>query len=558
MNFKKTVVASAVLLAAGSAFAFEVPDFPQTFDRELVQSNDTNQNTGLTNFEDIGIVKPMEGNNGAGSPSFMFGNSNVTLTNTGTIWVVAGDLTEEFGEDFKCGNYVNGFTANNGATAVNKGTIIVKSNAKFSSGSRNYNSAKGMQSDGQGKLINGGTIYVDGGVAMNISTTADGQVVENNGTIIVKEGYGIAFNREKESGEPSTVKITNIGTIEVQGDKAVGVILDQSMNGGTFVNEGKIEGSGYGIVTVGSQDLTIQMKGASQITADMLLDETTDLKVDNLKSAQTISINTADQIDVVGSNLTIESTNTNGVLKVNTLSTDADSSATFRLSRMGTEQEKVLEVNTVTGEGNIDVAYTGSVSDELAGGADANNLFNGVKLGDQTLDNVTVAEGVYGDGAVYTKDEQGNVVAHVTSTNSLLTSAHDLAMANAYMWRSELTSLSDRMGTLRTLPETAGAWARYTGGSFDGDRFNHDYNTIEIGLDKSIAGNFLLGASFNYTKGESDLIAGNADNDNYSVGLYASYFHEKGSFLDAMFKFGRVEADYCCAMPTSPKTESTA
>ena len=100
------------------------------------------------------------------------------------------------------------------------------------------------------------------------------------------------------------------------------------------------------------------------------------------------------------------------------------------------------------------------------------------------------------------------------------------------------------MDTLRTLPETAGVWARYTGGSFDGDDFTHDYNTIEIGADISVGKNFLIGMSFDYTQGESDLAAGSADSDNYSVGFYGSYFNDNGCFLDAMFKIGSVDADY--------------
>ena len=203
MNLKKTVIASAVLLATGSVFAYEMPELPTKFDNEVVQTNDTNQNSGLTDFDGVGIVKPMQGNNGAGSPSFMYGNGEgVELTNKGDIWVVAGDL----GKDGSYGNYANGMIANNGATATNNGTIYVKSEAKFSGGTPNYSGAKGMTSDGQGTIINNGTIVVDGGVAMNVGTTADHQTVTNSGTIIVKEGYGIAFNREKTEGTPTSVE----------------------------------------------------------------------------------------------------------------------------------------------------------------------------------------------------------------------------------------------------------------------------------------------------------------------------------------------------------------
>ena len=58
------------------------------------------------------------------------------------------------------------------------------------------------------------------------------------------------------------------------------------------------------------------------------------------------------------------------------------------------------------------------------------------------------------------------------------------------------------MGTLRTMPESAGAWARYNGGRLDSRGIEHDYNTIEVGFDKAINNNVTIGISFDYTKGD--------------------------------------------------------
>ncbi len=56
--------------------------------------------------------------------------------------------------------------------------------------------------------------------------------------------------------------------------------------------------------------------------------------------------------------------------------------------------------------------------------------------------------------------------------------------------------------------------------------------------------NNMVGVSFDYTIGDTDLRAGSSDTDTYTVGLYGTYFTETGSFLDLMAKIGRVDAEY--------------
>lgn len=231
-------------------------------------------------------------------------------------------------------------------------------------------------------------------------------------------------------------------------------------------------------------------------------------------------------------------------LNIQTLSTTDDSDVDIKLHRVGSAEDKVLTIVDVT-EGSVDVGYTGNVSDDLLGGkVSQGNLFDGVSIATHQPDSVTVDQGLMGDEMVLTKDANGNIVSRVTRTNDLLRSAQDLAITNALMWRSQLTNLSDRMGTLRTAPETAGVWARYNNGRLDGMGIEHDYNTVEFGIDKAITDNVTLGVSFDYTKGDTDVVAGSSDNDTYTLGFYGSYFNDAGCFLDAMFKIGRIDTDY--------------
>ena len=46
---------------------------------------------------------------------------------------------------------------------------------------------------------------------------------------------------------------------------------------------------------------------------------------------------------------------------------------------------------------------------------------------------------------------------------------NDLAAASLVTWRNEITTLNDRMSTLRTSLSTIGAWARYNGGEYQYD-----------------------------------------------------------------------------------------
>lgn len=261
--------------------------------------------------------------------------------------------------------------------------------------------------------------------------------------------------------------------------------------------------------------------------------------MENLKSAQTISLNDyAGAVTVNNSNVTFEQGSDNA-LQIESVTTD-EGSASFKLNAAGNETNPVLTIGTVGDGSNVNYGYTASVSDDLqAGNVVASDLLDGIKVNGNSVEKASLEQGLMGDEGYV--DKNG---FHVTRTNDLLRSAQDLAITNALMWRSQLTNLTDRMGTLRTTPDAAGVWARYNNGRLDGQGIRHDYNTVELGVDKRIADNVTIGFSFDYTKGDTDLSAGSSDNNTYTVGFYGSYFNESGCFLDTMLKIGRIDADY--------------
>ena len=134
-----------------------------------------------------------------------------------------------------------------------------------------------------------------------------------------------------------------------------------------------------------------------------------------------------------------------------------------------------------------------------------------------------------------------------TVTGSDITEmTNDLAVTSLVAWRNEITTLNDRMSTLRTSPSTLGAWARYNGGEYQYNArcMKHEFNTIEVGADAKVSDNWIVGASFAYTKGDGDFVQGETETDTYSGAFYALWTHEKGSFVDLVMKAGRMENDF--------------
>lgn len=182
-------------------------------------------------------------------------------------------------------------------------------------------------------------------------------------------------------------------------------------------------------------------------------------------------------------------------------------------------------VNTYMGHEGIDELSAEEETEALKG------LYaNGERVGNGTNYTVTIDKdaGVSVEGSDITK-----------MTN-------DLAAMSLVAWRNEITSLNDRMSTLRSNPATIGVWARYNGGEYQYHERNlkNQFNTVEIGADAQIAADWIIGGSFSYTKGDGSLEQGQTETNTYSGALYALWTHEHGTFLDVVAKVGHMENDF--------------
>lgn len=520
----KTILASAVILAfAHTAIAAE---FTYTY------GNDSSIQTGsVTKDTVVNVTKESltssDGYMQAATGTQQQVNEGVKLTiNTNTNTK---------------GRFI-GVLAGSGATYTNNGTIIVNG----SDAADNWK-IKAMATHG-GTIVNANTIDVTNAYGMQ-GTASSGGTIINSGTIIVREN-AVAIDGDANIGKGASTSTENKGTIDLKDETSIGVLIGRGDN---FTNSGTISGSeGIAVLVTTKTDegspsepVSIKLSGNSRVEGIFKLTEYSDITVTADAIHQTVRL--ADDARNISNNssLTIEQADPSVGLEIASIATSTGATTDILMHSAGTENNRVLVVGTATGEGSIAVSYSGTVSDSInAGETQVADLLDGATIGGATLTETTVAEGQWGNALSVSKDDSGNVVTRVTSENSLLRSAKDLAKSHAVVWRSELSSLTDRMATLRTLPESVGTWARYTGGNLEGDNVDFDFNSIEVGFDTRVTDTMTIGVSFGYTNGDNDLAAGSAETDAYKLGLYASYMNESGSFLDAMLKVGRIDADF--------------
>lgn len=573
-RFYLTAVAAAVMAATVNAAEF--PAFPVIEGKDIVYRSDVSNgpvSSGKESWEGNGMVASGKTITGGNAPAFLSTRDHDKVTNNGNIWVLADRI-----EDTDLGQYAAGIVASGGKTGINAKDGIIYVHSNNNGIETNYEAAKGMAADASSgpktSITNSGTIYVEGGTGMlatsnpktaSAPSSEKGSVITNEGTIhVINSGFGMSLGGNNASG----VEMTNTGTIIASGKNAYGITASDATDG-TVTNEGTIIATDGAIAISSGRwnkdvEFSLILKGNSHVEGVIELGKASNLTVEDLARAETIvlssgtpeKVNALDDatcegcnvgsVTVKNSNLTIRSSDESQTLKIGLITTEGVSSTTFEFDSVGSKDKLLLDVDKVGEDAAVKFNYTGTVTDKLANSSvKAEELFNGISLGDngETPKLITTSDGLWASASVHEK-KGDEITSTYSGPSSLITSTTDLALMNGLVWRSQLTNLSDRMGTLRTMPQAAGAWARYNNGRLDGRGLEYDYSTIEVGFDAPVSSNFLVGVSFDYTIGDTDLNAGSADNDVYTVGLYGTYYGDNGGFVDLMAKIGRIDNEY--------------
>lgn len=572
-RFYLTAVAAAVMAATVNAAEF--PAFPVIEGENIVYRSDVSNgpvSSGKESWEGNGMVASGKTITGGNAPAFLSTRDHDKVTNNGNIWVL-GDRIEET----DLGQYAACIVASGGKTGINAKDGIIYVHSNNNGIETNYEAAKGMAADAstgtKTSITNSGTIYVEGGTGMlatsnpkqaSALSSEKGSVITNEGTIhVINSGFGMSLGGNNASG----VEMTNKGTIIASGKNAYGITASDATDG-KVTNEGTIIATDGAIAISSGRwnkdvDFSLILKGNSHVEGVIELGKASHLIVQDLARAETIvlssgtseKVNALDgaqcegcnvgSVHVNNSNLTIRSSDESQTLKIGLIETQNNGSTTFEFDSVGSKEKPLLDVDKGGKDAAVKFNYTGTVTDKLASGSvKAEELFNGISLDNNaTPERITTSDGLWASASVHEK-KGDEITSTYSGPSSLITSTTDLALMNGLVWRSQLTNLSDRMGTLRTMPQAAGAWARYNNGRLDGRGLEYDYSTIEVGFDAPVSNNFLVGVSFDYTIGDTDLNAGSADNDVYTLGLYGTYYGDNGGFIDLMAKIGRIDNEY--------------
>lgn len=115
---------------------------------------------------------------------------------------------------------------------------------------------------------------------------------------------------------------------------------------------------------------------------------------------------------------------------------------------------------------------------------------------------------------------------------------------------AETQTLLQRMGELRGGESNGNVWLRGFGGGFDNKMsprisgFDMTYEGTQLGADKRFnlsGGDFYLGAMTGLSRSEQDYNSGDGTVRSYHFGLYGTYIHQSGFYVDSLVKYSDMK-----------------
>ena len=225
-----------------------------------------------------------------------------------------------------------------------------------------------------------------------------------------------------------------------------------------------------------------------------------------------------------------------------TLNNSSGSGTTLIETNGTTENQLVLKNNTVDIRLKLSKAASDRIGDQLQTVADM------VDLSENTGDNAKGITAALAEGDIIgARTLQLNAAGQITQVseqkNRVMESLKDIGINNFLSFRAQMNDLDKRMGDLRTMPNTDGAWARLIAGQSQYQSNHNTYKTLQVGVDHRI-GSFVLGGMASYTDGNGTLKQGSTDDTLYSFGLYGAWMNDDGQFVDVTLKRHHVASDY--------------
>lgn len=209
-----------------------------------------------------------------------------------------------------------------------------------------------------------------------------------------------------------------------------------------------------------------------------------------------------------------------------------------------TKSQVHVETNKVNG---LSAVASGAFNDQFASAQEARDALNNLTtVGEGTIDAPSNPYRLAGEAGstsdAWFIDEKG---LH-SSMNASLSVYRDFNAATLAQWRNESNHLTQRLGNVRRNLGTAGAWARVYG--YDGTvkkdaNIDIKANSVQVGADTTVSGNWIVGGAFSYTNMDGNVSNGSSESDGYSLAAYASGFFDCGGYVDVVGRVGRLRTD---------------
>ena len=214
--------------------------------------------------------------------------------------------------------------------------------------------------------------------------------------------------------------------------------------------------------------------------------------------------------------------------------------------------DRTLNVTKSAEQVKLNVVSSNVTSDGIT---DASKALSGL------AQSVTFEQGVGSDVSIQATTQEGDIKGALTQSfdstgkatstvkeavNQKLDGYSSIAALSAVQWRHENDTLLKRMGELRDLEGTVGAWARLYGSEqeYGAQSVKTQNTTIQVGADYDIGQGWKVGGAFSYTDGSSNFDSGNSNNDMYGLAVYGTWLAENGQFVDLIGKYSRLSNEF--------------
>lgn len=391
-----------------------------------------------------------------------------------------------------------------------------------------YNTSYGEKFNDSGANINNVKVVATSktGKAAGIDTSyTKGQ--EN--TVILKVTGNTDLSASTENGQAYGVNVTGDTTVLLSGNLfAEATTTGSGKAYSVNTDKGTLDLAGKNITLKGD----VVAKNAGKLTFGN--DTGSNVAIDGnvtVDAQSGLTLNNAAVDLAIGNTMKVDGTltSTNGQLFVNEA------------------KENLVTITNLADDSTFTMGATGSLNDKLGGDIEAFNKTFTITNGAEQAD-ILMKEGLVAGEKTAQLNKDGTIDKSTITekTNSVMDSTLQMASYMPMAMTRILTNdVRKRMGDLRAAEGNSGAWARYDGGKFSGERgFDTDFHTIQVGVDTvPTPDSARFGIAFSYTDGESDYVRTKSDMSAFSLAGYATWMAENGLFVDGVLRMAKVTND---------------